>query len=90
MSNKKSYPGQTLAAAVAARCHVAAGSKQEMKFVLAWDHPVIKFGSKSDVHYCRFHCLLFALLIFQILYYCLFQLNDAQYIYSTFKLFHSV
>ena len=52
-NNKKTYPGQALAAAVAAKVSVKAESKAEMQFVIAWDQPVIKFGAKSDVHYCR-------------------------------------
>ncbi|XP_047139397.1 non-lysosomal glucosylceramidase isoform X1 [Hydra vulgaris] len=48
-----SYPGQLLAAAVAAKTTVHAGAKQDLKFVLSWDQPFVTFGSDSGLSYCR-------------------------------------
>jgi Predicted bile acid beta-glucosidase len=52
-NNKKTYPGQAIAGAVCAKTTVKAESQKDLRFVIAWDQPVIKFGAKSDVHYCR-------------------------------------
>ena len=52
--NRKSYPGQTLAAAVAAKARLLPRQKRDLEFVLAWDMPVVEFGSGKGVKYCRY------------------------------------
>ncbi|XP_065059561.1 non-lysosomal glucosylceramidase-like [Rhopilema esculentum] len=51
--NRKSYPGQTLAAAVASKTRLLPHQKRDLEFVLAWDMPVVEFGSGKGVKYCR-------------------------------------
>ena len=49
----KSYQGQTLAAAIAAKTKVPAQQSRDLEFVLAWDMPIVEFGSGNGVRYCK-------------------------------------
>jgi len=51
--NRKSYPGQAFAAAIAAKTRLLPNQKRDLEFVLAWDMPVVEFGSGKGVKYCR-------------------------------------
>ena len=46
-----SQRGQIPAAAVVATATVPAGERREFEFSLAWDMPVVYFGSKKKKHY---------------------------------------
>ncbi|XP_046855881.1 non-lysosomal glucosylceramidase-like isoform X2 [Xenia sp. Carnegie-2017] len=49
--SKRSKPGECPAAAVAATTNVPSGTGQKLEFSLAWDMPVVYFGSKKIKHY---------------------------------------
>eukprot|EP00794_Sanderia_malayensis_P009762 gene9762-10761_t len=51
--NRKSYPGQALAGAIAAKTRVPPQQKKDLEFVLAWDMPVVEFSSEKGIKYCR-------------------------------------
>ena len=58
--NKATFPGEYLAAAVCANTRVKGnGGKQDMHFVLAWDQPVVRFGSQSSIAYLRWYTRYF-------------------------------
>ena len=44
-------PGEAPAAAVAAMTTVPAGERRCLEFSLAWDMPIVYFGSKKMKHY---------------------------------------
>lgn len=52
--NRKTYPAQTLAAAVSSKVIVKGGEKENLQFALAWDQPIVKFSSKSGIGYHRY------------------------------------
>lgn len=52
--NQKTYPAQTLAAAVLSKVIVKGGEKENLQFALAWDQPIVKFNSKSGIAYHRY------------------------------------
>ena len=49
-----SVPGQLPAAAVVATTTVPAGERRNLEFSLAWDMPIVYFGSKRKKHYRYF------------------------------------
>ncbi|XP_077870346.1 non-lysosomal glucosylceramidase-like [Saccoglossus kowalevskii] len=50
----RTVPGELTAAAVAAKCHVAASSSCTAEFCLAWDMPRVQFMAKEKIHNRRY------------------------------------
>lgn len=58
-----------MAAAVAAKTRLLPNQKRDLEFVLAWDMPVVEFGSGKGVKYCRF-CWVILLGTVNLIYVC--------------------